>query len=224
MRGDHGSLVREYQDFFERVSISPRLGGRALDLGAGSGFQSLALAGLGFEVLAVDTSETLIEELRIRAGKEPVRPVLSDMRDLGAYAGEGPFEVIACMGDTLAHLRSFSEVELLVGEVRTTLEPEGTLVLEFRDYTDELKGADRALPVRLEDDQIMATFLEYEAEHVNVHDIVFVKGESGWQMHKSAYAKLRLRTAEVIETLERNGFRVAQHSENKGFARIVAQA
>ncbi len=224
MRGDHGSLVREYRGFFEQAGISPRSGGRALDLGAGSGLQSLALAELGFEVLAVDTSETLVEELRTRAGEGRVRPILGDMRDRRMYTDDGPFEVAVCMGDTLTHLRSFGEVESLLEDVRMVLESEGILILEFRDYTAELRGADRAIPVRLDDERIMATFLEYETERVNVHDIIFVRQEFGWEMQKSVYAKLRLRTGEILDILEQNGFRVVEHNGDKGFTRMVARA
>ena len=224
MRGDHDSLVSKYQDYFERAGISPRSGGKALDLGAGSGFQSIALAGLGFEVLAVDTSETLLKELRIRAGEQKVRPVPGDMRDRQVYADDGPFEVAVCMGDTLTHLRSFAEVEMLFGELCGALEKGGTLVLEFRDYTTELTGAERAIPVRLDDERIMATFLEYEAEHVNVHDMIFVRGESGWDMHKSAYAKLRLGAETVSNLLKQNGLRTVKRREEGGFTRILARA
>ena len=224
MRGDFGSRVREYRGFFERAGVSPRSGGKALDLGAGSGFQSLALAELGFGVLAVDTSEALIEEMRSRVVERGVRAVLGDARDPRTYAEGGPFEVAVCMGDTLAHLRSHDEVGALLGDVRGAMEEGGNLVLEFRDYATELKGADRAIPVRLGDERIMATFLEYEAERVNVHDMVFEKGADGWEMRKSAYQKLRLGAGEVLGLLGRNGFRIVEHREDKGFTTIVARA
>jgi len=224
MRGNFGQRVREYLGFFEGIGVSPRSSGKALDLGAGSGFQSLALAELGFEVLAVDTSEALLEELRSRAGERRIQPVLGDMRDPTAYAGKGPFEVAVCMGDTLPHLRSHEEVGALFRGVRGALEGGGILILEFRDYASELKGADRAIPVRLDDERIMATFLEYEKERVNVHDMVFEKGADGWEMRKSAYPKLRLGAEAVSSLLGRNGFQVVERSEDKGFTTIVARA
>ena len=223
MRGDYRSRVAEYRDFFEGARILPRSGKKALDLGAGSGLQSAALAALGFEVLAVDTNEALLGELSDRLGGRRVRPVPGDMRDPGAYRAEGPFEVAVCMGDTLSHLSSLREVEALVGDVCGSLETDGTLVLELRDYATELRGADRAIPVRMEDDRIMATFLEYEADRVNVHDMVFEKGTDGWAMHKSAYAKLRLGVGEVLCLLERSGLRTVSRGEDRGFTRIVAR-
>ena len=224
MHGDHDSKVRQYQLLFEGAGILPRSGGKALDLGSGSGFQSLALADLGFEVLAVDTSETLLRELRERAQGRRIRPVLGDLRDQGTYATEGAFEAAVCMGDTLAHLRSYGEVETLFGDVLGVLEGGGALVLEFRDATRELEGADRAIPLRMDDERIMVTFLEYDANRVNVHDMVFVRGADGWTMHKSAYAKLRLGEEKVLNLLERTGFRIVSSEEDRGYVTVVARA
>ncbi len=224
MRGDYDSKVREYRLVFEKAEILPRSGGKALDLGSGPGFQSVALADLGFEVLSVDTSETLLQELRDRTGGRVVRTVLGDMRGSETYANEGPFEVAVCMGDTLPHLRSYREVERLLGGVIGILENGGTLVLEFRDATRELEGADRAIPLRMDDERIMATFLEYEADRVNVHDMVFLRGPNGWTMHKSAYAKLRIDPEKVLNLLERTGFQVTSSEEDRGFVTVVARA
>ena len=224
MHGDYDSKVREYRFFFERAGTFPRSGGKALDLGSGSGFQSLALADLGFEVLAVDTSETLLRELRERAQGRRIRPVLGDLRDQGTYATEGAFEAAVCMGDTLAHLRSYDEVEALCSDVLGVLEGGGVIVLEFRDTTRELEDADRAIPLRMDDERIMATFLEYETDRINVHDMVFVRGADGWTMHKSAYAKLRLSEEKVRNLLEGTGLHLISSKEDGGFVTVIAQA
>lgn len=224
MRGGFDSKVREYGKVLEELGVSTRRRGKALDLGAGSGFQTAALAGLGFRVVSLDSSETLLRELRERTFGREVRTVLGDMRDVGAYAAEGPFEAAVCMGDTLTHLGSFDEVSILIGDVHDVLEEGGKLVLEFRDYAEELKGVDRAIPVRMDDDKIMITFLEYEPLHVNVHDVVFLKQADGWTTQKSAYKKLRVSTEKVIESLTQTGFRLVEAREERGFSVIVGRA
>jgi hypothetical protein len=97
------------------------------------------------------------------------------------------------------------------------------LALSFRDLTAELKGIDRIIPVRSDDDKIMATFLEYKATKVNVHDIVFVKGDSGWELRKSTYRKLRIGMHQVQDLLRHLGFSVISSEEQEGFSVIVAQ-
>jgi SAM-dependent methyltransferase len=223
MRGDFDSRVREYRALFENSGVSPQKGGKALDLGCGSGFQSVALAEMGFEVVGVDSSESLLRELRSRATNLPIHPVLGDMREAGLYTEYGPFEVAACMGDTITHLRSKEEVSSLIRDAHDHLEEGGHFFLQFRDLTRELEGVDRAIPVRSDDDRIMTTFLEYEAEHVNVHDMIFAREPSGWKLHKSAYKKLRLGAKEALGLMEKYGFGISDHNEHEGFSTIIAR-
>ncbi|NIR17626.1 MAG: class I SAM-dependent methyltransferase, partial [Desulfobacterales bacterium] len=209
MFGDFNATVQENKDFFKLNSIEPRSGGKALDLGCGSGFQSIALAKLGYRVLAVDMCETLLNELRNRSAGRDIVAVQGDILDYSIYADKGPFEVAVCMGDTLTHLQKTREVSALFATIYPLLEQGGRLALSFRDLTAELKGIDRIIPVRSDDDKIMATFLEYEETLVNVHDIVFVKGDSGWDLRKSTYRKLRIGMGQVHDFLQHLGFRIS---------------
>lgn len=223
MFGDFDAKVQENQDFFQLNSIEPRSGGKALDLGCGSGFQSIALAKLGFRVLAVDTCETLLNELRHRSAGRNIVAVQGDIQDLNIYADKGPFEVAVCMGDTLTHLQKTQEISALFANIYPILEQRGRLALSFRDLTAELKGIDRIIPVRSDDDKIMATFLEFEETQVNVHDIVFVKGDPGWELRKSTYRKLRIGIDHVHDFLQRANFRIISSEVQEGFSVIIAE-
>jgi len=223
MFGDFDAKVQENRDFFQLNGIMPRSGGKALDLGCGSGFQSIALAKLGFRVLAVDTCEALLNELRNRSAGRDIDVVQGDILDYSMYADKGPFEVAVCMGDTLTHLQKTREVSALLANIYPLLEQGGRLALSFRDLTAELKGIDRIVPVRSDDDKIMATFLEYEDTQVNVHDIVFVKRDSSWELRKGAYRKLRIGIQHVLDILQQHGFIVTSSEVQEGFSVIVAQ-
>src|SRR5260370_28337343 len=68
MFGDFEAKVAEQQALLERLGTRARQGGSvAVDLGCGSGFQSIALARLGFRVLAIDFNRRLLDELNGRA-------------------------------------------------------------------------------------------------------------------------------------------------------------
>ena len=216
MAGGFGEQVRRAETFFRERDVAPRSGGEALDLGCGPGGQAAALARLGFRVTAVDACQRLLTELSDRAGHLPVTPLLGDMIDAELYRRHGPFELVVCLGDTLTHLNSQDEVRRLFESVAEVLADDGKFMLTFRDLSDELAGVDRAIPVRLDDDRLMLTFLEYSAEHVNVHDQVLVRGEEGWQMHKSVYSKLRISTADVERLLSAAGFDAAGFDATAG--------
>ena len=223
MFGDFNAKVQENKDFFKSTGIEPRSGGKALDLGCGSGFQSIAMAKLGFRVLSVDMCETLLNELRNRSAGRDIEAVQGNILDYSIYADKGPFEAAVCMGDTLTHLQKTREVSALFANIYPLLEPGGRLALSFRDLTAELKGIDRIIPVRSDNDKIMATFLEYEETQVNVHDIVFVKGDSGWELRKSTYRKLRVGMHQVHDFLQHHGFSVISSEMQEGFSVIVAK-
>lgn len=56
------------------ADLLPDLPGRVLDVGAGTGFLTLLLADLGYDVTAVDLSSGMLDELRRKAADAP-RPV-----------------------------------------------------------------------------------------------------------------------------------------------------
>ncbi len=221
-----GGSIQKFEDnrrFFLESGITPEGCGKALDLGCGSGFQALALAALGFSVVAVDSSAVLLAELRANHAKGLITPIQGDMRDPMVFQPNGPFEVAVCMGDSLVHLQSFDEVASCMAGVRKSLEPGGRLIVSFRDLTHELKGVDRAIPVRLDDDRLMATFLEYEPEHVTVNDLLFVRSEGGWELRKSNYRKLRLSPVTLTALFSDLGFTQIRQATERGFTTIFAE-
>jgi SAM-dependent methyltransferase len=178
----------------------------AVDLGCGPGFQTIALAQLGFSpVIAIDTSAELLDELRFHVGDLPVRIEKADLRDLPAIVQTGQATVIVCMGDTLTHLPDKSDAVFRGAFER--LRRGGMFVITYRDLTTELHGTDRFIPVRSDENKIMTCFLEFEnADSVVVHDLVHIRQNMGWSLNKSSYRKLRLGIAWVHEELSRAGF------------------
>jgi trans-aconitate methyltransferase len=74
----------------------------AVDLGSGPGFQTVALAQLGFSpLIAIDSSAELLDELRPHIDGFSVQIEKADLRDLPNFVAAGHASVILCMGDTL---------------------------------------------------------------------------------------------------------------------------
>ncbi len=182
----------------------------AVDLGCGPGFQTIALAQLGFSpVIAIDSSSALLDELRSHIGNLPVKTEKADLRTLPTIVPAGQATVIVCMGDTLTHLPRRADVATLFRDVFESLRPGGMFVITYRDLTKELFGTDRFIPVRSDDDKLMTCFLEFEnADSVVVHDLVHVRQGVGWSLNKSSYKKLRLGVAWVSEELSKAGFEI----------------
>jgi SAM-dependent methyltransferase len=222
MFGEFEDKVAEQQALLGRLGIAtPAHGGVAVDLGCGSGFQSIALARLGFRVVAIDFSQRLLAELTERARGLPVEPLAGDIRDVAALAPSG-VQVVVCMGDTLLHLEHEDDLARVFDGVAARLAPGGRLVLTFRDLSGELRELDRFIPVGATDDLIVTCVLEYEPASVKVHDLIWVRQPEGWRLRKGVYRKLRLAPGAVTARLERAGFAVERHAAPAGMVALVA--
>lgn len=222
MFGDFDEQVEKNQTWFSRQNILPGSNRNALDLGCGSGFQSLALAALGFDVTAVDFNNDLLEELKLRDKNQSVKIIQSDILEPENYATGFQFELVVCMGDTLTHLSKLQSVSHFIENSYHLLEPNGKLILSFRDLSVELEGTDRFIPVQSDPDKIMTAFLEYETDHVNVHDIIYTRENESWNLEKSVYKKLRLSANQVKDILTKNSFYINSIEKDRGMVYIIA--
>jgi SAM-dependent methyltransferase len=221
MFGEFEAKVAEQQALLGRLGVAASEGGSvAVDLGCGSGFQSIALARLGFRVLAIDFSERLLAELKARARDLPVHAVAGDIRDVAALA-PGGVDLVVCMGDTLTHFEREEDLTRVFDGVAGRLAVGGRLILTFRDLSGELHELDRFIPLYAADDLIMTCFLEYERATVKVHDLVWTRQGDGWRFRKSVYRKLRLAPGPVTARLERAGFTVERHEAPAGMVGLV---
>jgi SAM-dependent methyltransferase len=221
MFGEFEAKVDEQQALLQRLGVIAPSGDRvAVDLGCGPGFQSIALARLGFRVVAIDLCRRLLAELDARARGLPVESIVGDIRDVAELA-PATAELIVCMGDTLSHLAHADEVERVFDGAARRLAVDGRLVLTFRDLSGRLEELDRFIPVFASDDLIMTCFLEYEPASVKVHDLIWVREPHGWRFRKGAYRKLRLGAEAVAAQLERAGFTVERHQAPAGMVALV---
>ena len=205
------------------MSVPQSKGAEAVDLGAGFGMHAIPLARLGYAVSAIDSSAALLSQLRQLGEGMDIRTIESDLLDFGTHL-DAPPVLILCMGDTLTHLSSPGDVEILCSRVADSLASGGRFLTTFRDYTRPMKGDARFIPVRSDADRIHTCFLEQEPDRMLVHDILHERQDGAWSMRVSHYPKLRLDPNMVVRTLEQCGLSVARDSGPRGMVQIVASS
>ncbi len=223
MFGTPESVIKRNQDLLNHLGIDSVPRGLAIDLGAGSGFQSIPLATLGFSVVAIDFCTSLLSELSDRARHLPIRTVHDDILNFPNYI-EDQAQLIVCMGDTLTHLESLNSVQSLILDINRALATPGRLILTFRDYVStELEGTQRFFPVCSDESTILTCFLEYHTDIVEVHDLIYRKDGDRWVLSTSSYPKLRIDKMWICDQLHRCGLKIIQNELLNGMICIVAE-
>ncbi len=221
MAGGWDAALARNRVLLDSLGLAAWPRGVAVDLGCGSGFQSIPLAEAGFDVVALDLNEMLLAELRGYAAGLPVQVVQDDLLNFTAQLRDEA-ALIVCMGDTLTHLSSLDAVATLVRTAAAHLQRGGRLVLGFRDLaSQELTGPARFIPVRSEADQIFSCFLDYQADYVEVNDLLYRREGERWHFSSSAYRKLRLSAASVGALLTAAGLALELTATEQGAVRIV---
>lgn len=118
----------EFGELQGRFASMLSAGGRILDLGCGSGRDSLAFLKAGFEVDAVDGSEQMVEAARRLTGLPVVHALFDEYELDGLYDG-----VWAC--SSLLHVAS-DDLPCLIEKYSKALKPDGVFYLSFKlgDY------------------------------------------------------------------------------------------
>jgi hypothetical protein len=192
----------------------------AVDLGAGFGMHAIPLADMGYSVLAIDSSDVLLDAMKRHVGTRTITIVRDDLLAFRRHVTT-PAALIVCMGDTLTHLPDRQSVHRLFADVAEALEGGGTFVVTFRDYSKPLTGLMRFIPVRGDSERMLTCFLEYDEHGVTVHDIVTEREGTEWRQRISAYRKLGLSREWVAATLESKGLRVRIEQGLSGMTRLI---
>jgi SAM-dependent methyltransferase len=222
MIGDLNENKNGFLDLCKKQNLHPLDSKIAIDLGAGNGIQSIALAELGFSVIAIDFNQQLLSELDANKKEHQILTINSDLRNIIDYRGKNA-ELIICCGDTITHLDSTSEISKLISDVNTSLAPKGKFILSFRDYSMELTDTKRFIPVKSDSDRILTCFLEYFDRKVRVTDILYEKESNNWQQKISSYEKIRISKNMVLEMLIEKNFDILMDDTLNGMITIIGE-
>ena len=102
-------------------------GGRALELGIGTGAVALPLAARGVEVHGIDSSPEMVARLRAKPGGDAIPVTFGDFAEVGV---EGEFSLVFVVYNTLFALQTQEEQVRCFRNVAARLRPGGAFVVE----------------------------------------------------------------------------------------------
>jgi SAM-dependent methyltransferase len=121
--------TRREVDFLLRA-LRPAPGARILDVPCGYGRHAAALARLGFRVVGVDLSRTMIAEARRRFGTTPRLAFVR--RDMRRIAFRGEFDAVVNLYTSFGYFTP-AQNRAVLRRLARALRPGGTLLVDHRD-------------------------------------------------------------------------------------------
>lgn len=180
----------------------------ALDVACGTGVYALAFAAGGVElVVGADISEGMLRMARQRA-KElgvSVQWVLARMQDLRDLLSE-QFDVITCLGNSLPHLLTDSDLESTLAGFRQLLRADGRLFLQLLNYESILADAERIVEITRRGDLEFVRFYDFMPDRL-VFNLLKINWEGNCGIHTLSSTELRPYIWATLEhALKRSGF------------------
>ncbi len=102
-------------------------GAKVLDFGCGDGRVAIPLAGLGYEVTAVDASQRMLDRLRERA--PDLTTVQADAGGLAKHLGRRRMDAVYSLAVLIHH--SYEDGLHIIGKLRAATKLGGTLILDW---------------------------------------------------------------------------------------------
>ena len=206
-------LAREIPFIVSRLG-NPE-GKRVLDLACGTGRHATALAQRGLEVVGIDNSESMISRAKEHAGSLGVNPqfILGEMGGFRSLTS-GSFDMVICLGNSLALLDSFAELDGVLSAVHDSLVNEGVFVAQVLNFEKIHRTGFRFFPQKggklsTGEDVVFSRFYDH-TDPPNSSTLVMtaqVKKESEWSSLVSTQKVLNLNSDLMIRSLARAGFR-----------------
>jgi SAM-dependent methyltransferase len=153
-------LFREYEDmpYIERVALD-LAAGRVLDVGAGSGCHSLALAKAGKESVAIDISPLSVEVMRERG----VDARLVNLYD-ESFAEK--FDTVLMLMNGTGIIGTLENMDTFFTRIRQLLNPDGCVLIDSSDLRYLFEEEDGSLMIDLADDYY--GLVDYQMQYKDV--------------------------------------------------------
>jgi 2-polyprenyl-3-methyl-5-hydroxy-6-metoxy-1,4-benzoquinol methylase len=188
---------------------------RILDLACGSGRHSVALAAQGFDVIGLDMSKVMIQAANKHAEDNKVKPafIVADMIDIDSVV-EGSFDLIFCLGNSLALLHDIDSIRQLVKTIHNRLNDRAAFIVQVLNFEEIHWTGFRNFPTKTGklSDETEVTFSRM-FEHSDYPDSstlimsVFRMEDDNWISEVSTQKVLNLNYNIMIEILSMAGFR-----------------
>jgi glycine/sarcosine N-methyltransferase len=182
---------------------------------------AIALAKQGYVTAGADLSSGMIQRAKQNAQEAGVK-VDFEIVGFGSLTqtfGQGAFDVVLCLGNSLPHLLNLTDLNAALADFASCLRPGGLLLIQNRNFDAVLANHDRWMEPQMHQENsrewLFLRFYDFEPEGlINFNVVMLTRGVGeAWLQRVSSTLLYPLREAELVQGLNGAGF---QHNDRYG--------
>lgn len=204
--------------FIEKILENINLEGgtplHILDAACGTGMHALALAQRGYIVTGADQSNKMILAAHHNAGPAAQNVTFENVGfgDFAERFGKQQFDAVLCLGNSLPHLLSESDLNNTLSDFNHCLKKGGLLVIQNRNFDAVMKTRSRWMPPQEYqegyDQWIFQRFYDFDSDDLIRFNMVTLKrkGDLPWESRVDSTFLRPLLKTELENMLVSAGF------------------
>jgi SAM-dependent methyltransferase len=185
-----------------------------LDTACGTGMHAIALAQRGYAAAGADLSAGMIQRARANAAAAgaPLRFEVAGFGELAQVFGQGAFDALLCLGNSLPHLLAPADLAAALDDFAACLRPGGLLLIQNRNFDAVLAHRERRMEPQAhregEAEWLFLRFYDFDPDGLLTFNVITLRrGEAGAWAQQLTTTRLRpLRQADLLVALGRAGF------------------
>jgi SAM-dependent methyltransferase len=205
-------------------------GARVLDAACGTGMHAIALAQKGYRSAGADLSPRMIARASENASNAGVEVTFkaAGFGELSRAFGEGAFDAVLCLGNSLPHLTTPAHLAAALADFAACLRPGGLLLLQNRNFDAVMTTQQRWMepqahresapwngdapqggaPQSGEEEWLFLRFYDFTPDGLIQFNIVTLKRSDGgpWAQSVVSTPLYPLGQEELVNALVQNGF------------------
>ncbi len=113
-----------------------------LDVATGTGYHSVKLTTLGYKVTSLDGCTTMLKKAVSNGLKKGIvlNTISCDWQNISSSILPHEYDAVICLGNSFTHVFESSERIKILKKFRSTLKPNGILIIDHRNYDSIVKG------------------------------------------------------------------------------------
>ncbi len=187
---------------------------KVLDAACGTGQHAIALAQAGYQVAGADLFPQMVQlaDLNASAADQKIRFKAAGFGSIATAFPDEQFQAVLCLGNSLPHVKSSSELQAALVDFAKLLAPGGLLLIQQRNFDYIMRAKERHMPPQShqkgDEEWLFFRFYDFEPSGLIQFNILTLhrKKDQKWQVELNSTTLMPILSEELMKALDNSGF------------------